>query len=134
MSNHSAARDVLVELRRLGLQIALDDFGTGYSSLSYLQHFPITVVKIDRSFVAGMLTQRPNLSVIRAILGIGRDLGIDVVAEGVEMREQAEALTAEGCHFMQGYLFGRPKPLTDAVADLALAMLPDAASAIQKSA
>src|SRR5258707_15869046 len=102
MSNSSAAREVLAELRRLGVHIALDDFGTGYSSLSYLQHFPINVVKIDRSFVAGMLTQKANLSVIRAVLGIGRDLGIGVVAEGVELSEQAEALRAEGCLFMQG--------------------------------
>ena len=134
MSNSGAARDVLAELRQLGLQIALDDFGTGYSSLSYLQHFPINVVKIDRSFVAGMLTQKANLSVIRAVLGIGRDLGIGVVAEGVELREQADALRAEGCLFMQGYLFGKPKPMTDAVADLALSMLPEMRISQQKSA
>ena len=124
MSNEKVARDVLDALRDLGVKIAIDDFGTGYSSLSYLQHFPISVVKIDRSFVAGLMTQKANLAVIRAVMGIGRDLGINVVAEGVETAGQAAALEAEGCRFMQGYLFGRPKPLADAVTDLALAMLP----------
>jgi diguanylate cyclase (GGDEF)-like protein len=123
VSHESAARNLLNDLRRLGVQIAIDDFGTGYSSLSYLQHLPINAVKIDRSFVAGMLDQKANRAVIRAVMGIGRDLGIRVVAEGVETEEQAQALRNEGCRYVQGFLFSRPKPLADVVADLAAARL-----------
>ncbi len=118
-----AAR-ILKELQALGVLIALDDFGTGFSSLSYLQRFPFNKVKIDRSFVAGMLEQPANLAVIRAVLGIGRDLGIEVVAEGVETELQATALQREGCTLIQGYFYGKPKPYADIVNDLALAQLP----------
>ena len=109
LSSEMIAERVLSELQFLGVQLALDDFGTGYSSLSYLQRYAFNKVKIDRTFVAGMLEQKANLAIVRAILGIGRDLGIGIVAEGVEKIEQAEALRDEGCVLMQGYLFGRPK-------------------------
>ena len=79
-------RRILKDCRQSGRLLALDDFGTGYSSLSYLQRFPFNKVKIDSSFVAGMLDQPANLAIVRAISGIGRDLGIEVVAEGVETR------------------------------------------------
>jgi EAL domain-containing protein (putative c-di-GMP-specific phosphodiesterase class I) len=118
-----AAR-ILKELQALGVLVALDDFGTGFSSLSYLQRFPFNKVKIDRSFVAGMLEQPANLAVIRAVLGIGRDLGIKVVAEGVETELQAKALLREGCELIQGYFYGKPKPYSEVVNDLALAQLP----------
>jgi diguanylate cyclase (GGDEF)-like protein/PAS domain S-box-containing protein len=123
VESQKVARGLLADLRRIGVRIAIDDFGTGYSSLSYLQHFPINVVKIDRSFVAGMSSQKANISVIRAIIGIGKDLGIQIVAEGIETEDQAAALRAEGCDLLQGYLFGRPKPLPEATADLALELL-----------
>ena len=123
VSNRTAARNMLFSLNKLGVQIAIDDFGTGYSSLGYLQHLPIAIVKIDQSFVAGMLEQRANRAVIRAVLGIGRDLGIKIVAEGVETIGQAKALRDEGCQFMQGFLFSRPKPLTEAISDLATGLL-----------
>lgn len=106
------------------MQIALDDFGTGFSSLSYLQRFPFNMVKIDRSFVAGMLDLPANLAVIRAVLGIGRDLGIQVVAEGVETQLQVNALLREGCELIQGYFYGKPKPYSEIVGDLATAQLP----------
>jgi diguanylate cyclase (GGDEF)-like protein/PAS domain S-box-containing protein len=123
VSNEQAARNLLNDLRRLGVQIAIDDFGTGYSSLSYLQHLPINVVKIDRSFVAGMMDQKANRAVIRAIMGIGRDLGIRVVAEGVETEAQAQALRNEGCQYIQGFLYSTPKPLSAIVADLSVNLL-----------
>jgi diguanylate cyclase (GGDEF)-like protein/PAS domain S-box-containing protein len=123
LSSEMIAERVLSELQFLGVQLALDDFGTGYSSLSYLQRYAFNKVKVDRTFVAGMLDQRANLAVVRAILGIGRDLDIAIVAEGVEMIEQAEALRDEGCVLMQGYLFGRPKPLNDIIGDLAVQKL-----------
>ncbi len=123
VSNAEVARYLLEDLRQLGAQIALDDFGTGYSSLSYLQQFPITMVKIDRSFVAGMGYQKANQAVIRAVMGIGREMDIDVVAEGIETIDQVEALQSYGCHIMQGYYFGKARPLTDVIADIAIAQL-----------
>jgi diguanylate cyclase (GGDEF)-like protein/PAS domain S-box-containing protein len=123
LANAAVAQQVLSELRGLGVRISLDDFGTGYSSLSYLQRFAFNKVKIDRSFVAGMLGKPANAAIIRAVLLLGRDLAIDVVAEGVETEVQRAALLAEGCTLMQGYLFGKPKPFSDAMADLALARM-----------
>ncbi len=123
VSNSDGARSLLGRLRDLGAQIALDDFGTGYSSLSYLQKFPLTEVKIDRSFIAGMFEQKANQAVIRAVLGIGRDLDMEVVAEGVETDAQIQALSELGCRIMQGYYFGKAQPITDVVADLALKIM-----------
>jgi EAL domain-containing protein (putative c-di-GMP-specific phosphodiesterase class I) len=120
LSSEMIAERVMSELQFLGVQLALDDFGTGYSSLSYLQRYAFSKVKIDRMFVAGMLEKKANLAIVRAILSIGRDLGIGIVAEGVEKIDQAEALRDEGCVLMQGYLFGRPKPLNDIICDLAV--------------
>lgn len=123
LSNELIIEKVLDELQDMGVMLALDDFGTAYSSLSYLQQFAFTEVKIDQSFVAGMLELPANLAVIRAVLGIGRDLGIDVIAEGVETSSQVEALAREGCVLMQGYFFGKPKPYLEIVADLAVQRL-----------
>ncbi len=120
LSNEATAEKVLDELEAMGVLLALDDFGTGYSSLSYLQRFAFREVKIDRSFVAGMIELPANLAVIRAVLSIGRDLGIDVVAEGVETLAQVDALAREGCFLMQGYFFGKPKPYLEIVGDLAV--------------
>ena len=98
----------LAELRGLGVHLAIDDFGTGYSSLSYLERFPVDVLKIDRSFIAGGSGggQRPTIA--RAIIDLGRTLGLKVVAEGIETRDQAEWLASLGCPMGQGYLFSRP--------------------------
>jgi diguanylate cyclase (GGDEF)-like protein/PAS domain S-box-containing protein len=123
LSDESLAEKLLREIQALGVGIALDDFGTGFSSLSYLQRFPFNKVKIDRSFVAGMLDLPANLAVIRAVLGIGRDLGIAVVAEGVETKTQVDALLREGCSIMQGYYYGKPKPYSEIVADLSVQQL-----------
>ena len=123
LSSESNAGRVLEELRGLGVILALDDFGTGYSSLSYLQRYAFSKVKIDRSFVAGIETIPANLAIIRAIIGLARELGIDVVAEGIETTHQAAMLRAEGCGLLQGYLFGRPRAFSDILADRALADL-----------
>lgn len=120
LSNEMIADMIYSELRGMGVLMALDDFGTGYSSLSYLQRFKFDKVKIDRSFVSGMSDSPANLAVVRAIIGIGRDLGITIVAEGVETKVQADMLIAEGCPSLQGYFYGKPKPFTDVVSDLAL--------------
>ncbi|KMO14005.1 bifunctional diguanylate cyclase/phosphodiesterase [Methylobacterium indicum] len=111
INDMARALSVLRRLKALGLRIAMDDFGTGYSSLATLQAFPFDKIKIDRSFVS-QLEQRPSAAVIvRAVLGLGRSLGIGVVAEGVETDGQMRFLAEEGCEEMQGYLFGKPQPV-----------------------
>ncbi len=97
---------MLDRLYRLGLHLSIDDFGTGYSSLSSLQHFPIGTLKIDRSFVRDAMERQDSRAIVTAILGLGKSLGMDVVAEGVETVEQAELLKTLGCHYAQGHLFG----------------------------
>jgi diguanylate cyclase (GGDEF)-like protein/PAS domain S-box-containing protein len=123
LSNEMIADTIYRELRGMGVLMALDDFGTGYSSLSYLQRFKFDKVKIDRSFVSGMAESPANLAIVRAIIGIGSDLGINIVAEGVETEAQAKTLIEEGCPLLQGYFYGKPKPYADAVNDLALQRL-----------
>jgi diguanylate cyclase (GGDEF)-like protein len=109
---HGNARNLAVmhEFRASGIGIAMDDFGVGYSSLGYLRQFPFQRVKIDRSFVKDIAHSREAASVVRAILGLCRDLGIKTTAEGVETAEQLAVLLADGGMEMQGYLFSRPKP------------------------
>jgi diguanylate cyclase (GGDEF)-like protein len=100
----------LHELQKLGVQIAMDDFGTGYSSLSYLRRFPFDRIKIDQSFVRELGKQDDCKAIVRAVISLGRDLGIAITAEGVESRQQVEALEYAGCDELQGYLFSRPVP------------------------
>ena len=114
------ASRVLGQLRRLGVRIALDDFGTGYSSLSYLdQYDDIDTIKIDRSFVARMLTQQRTQAVVTAIVRLGQALDLEVVAEGVENEEQLRALVDAGCGLVQGYLLGRALPAEELAAAFA---------------
>jgi len=98
-------------IRALGVQIVLDDFGTGYSSLSYFRQFPFDKVKIDRTFIADMLENSQALSIVKAVISLGRGLNLQVVAEGVETHQQLAALMKQGCTHVQGYLFGRPMPI-----------------------
>ena len=104
---------VLEQFRSLGIQILMDDFGVGYSSLSYFERFPFDKVKIDRSFVAKMQSSPAAAAVIEAVVGLGRRLGMGIVAEGVETGEQMEALVAMGCTHLQGYLISRPRAASD---------------------
>ncbi len=104
---------VLRDLRGLGVSIALDDFGTGYSSLSYLSRFPVDRIKIDRSFIQRIVADERTASIVRGIIGLGRDLGLSIIAEGVETLDQRRALTSMGCPGLQGYLFGRPSATFD---------------------
>jgi len=112
-------RSILARLRELGVVLCMDDFGTGYSSLGYLHRFPIDELKIDRSFVSGMEFDRRNAQLVQAIVGLARNLGVAVVAEGVESRAQLQALRALGCDFAQGFLFSEPIPTDEAEALLA---------------
>jgi len=111
--------EVLGGIRALGVRIALDDFGTGYSSLSYLSRFKVDTIKIDRSFVAGMLAQPQTRAVVEMIIRLGQTMSMDVVAEGIEDDAQLQALTAAGCGFVQGYLLSRPMPAGELAAVLA---------------
>lgn len=98
----------LEQLRALGIQILMDDFGVGYSSLSYFQRFPFDKVKLDKSFVQEIATSREAKAIISAVIGLGDELNMGVVAEGVETEEQMRLLIANGCSYLQGYLFSRP--------------------------
>ena len=100
----------LTAIRDLGVRLAIDDFGTGYSSLSQLKRFPIDTVKIDRSFIRGIPTDKEDMAITEAILTLGRTLGVTIVAEGVETGEQEAFLTRHSCHEMQGFYFSRPVP------------------------
>jgi EAL domain-containing protein (putative c-di-GMP-specific phosphodiesterase class I) len=108
MERLDAAITILTELRRLGARLALDDFGTGYSSLSYLQRLPVDILKIDRSFVAGVARSTEDSALARGILTLGQTLGLETVAEGIETAEQLAALRDLGCQLGQGYFFARP--------------------------
>ncbi len=103
--------DELEQLSRLGVRISLDDFGTGYSSLSLLQKFPVHMVKIDRSFVQPVLSDRSARAIVKAVLSMCQDMGLPTVAEGIEADDQLDLLRELGCSHGQGYLFGRPIPL-----------------------
>jgi diguanylate cyclase (GGDEF)-like protein len=97
-------------LRSVGCRVYLDDFGTGYSSMSWLSQLPIDAIKIDRSFTAGLLSHPRRRVVVESMIRLSLDLGLDVIAEGVELEAQAEALLAMGCSKGQGFLFGHPAP------------------------
>jgi diguanylate cyclase (GGDEF)-like protein len=110
LRNTQLTHDVLSQLHAIGVRISLDDFGTGYSSLSYLHNFPLQKVKIDRSFLEGIDTDRP-LTLLRGVARLSTDLGMSVVVEGIETNEQLELISADGTvSEAQGYLFSRPVP------------------------
>ena len=104
------AQKRLDDLRALGVRVALDDFGVGYSSLSYLQRFPFDKLKIDKQFVAPLGRSANGAVIVQSIVGLGRALGLSVLAEGVETEEQRILLRLAGCNEMQGFLFARPSP------------------------
>ena len=106
-------RERLETIKSLGVRIALDDFGTGYSSLTWLQSVPADVVKLDRSFVAGLSADPKKASIIQAVLWLAGSLNMSVVAEGVEDPADWQALRAADCPSCQGYLFGKPMPAAD---------------------
>jgi EAL domain-containing protein (putative c-di-GMP-specific phosphodiesterase class I) len=113
MDDVEASAAKLARLRDMGVQIHVDDFGTGYSSLSYLHRFPITAVKIDRSFVSGLPGQPESEEVIKAIVSIAESLDFDVIAEGVEAQAQVEKLEDLRCRYGQGFLLSKPLSAAD---------------------
>jgi diguanylate cyclase (GGDEF)-like protein len=111
IGDFSRAMAILRRIKNMGVRIAMDDFGTGYSSLSYLQSFPFDKIKIDQVFIANLMNSPQSAAIVRAVIGLGRGLQLPVIAEGVEMQEQRDFLTAAECDGMQGYLIGRPQPI-----------------------
>ncbi len=108
MENAQGAVDMLEALSDMGIRLAVDDFGTGYSSLSYLKRFPLNALKIDQSFVADLARPGDGGAITAAIITLGHELGLDVVAEGVETQDQWRFLRSQNCDLVQGYLIGRP--------------------------
>jgi len=104
MDNPKAVVAELDMIRQLGIDLAVDDFGTGHSSLSYLQRLPIKTLKIDQSFVAGIGTNRDSEEIVKTIIAMGHNLGLQLIAEGVETAQQAAYLLKQKCDLMQGYL------------------------------
>jgi diguanylate cyclase (GGDEF)-like protein/PAS domain S-box-containing protein len=115
MDDAEAALRVLTELKTLGVQIAIDDFGTGYSSLVYLKRFPVDLLKIDRSFVAGLGRDREDAAIVRSVIDLAHALGIATVAEGIETQRHLAMLQDLGCAYGQGYLWSAPVPPAQAL-------------------
>jgi EAL domain-containing protein (putative c-di-GMP-specific phosphodiesterase class I) len=110
MEDPASALEILTQLRRLGIKLFIDDFGTGYSSLGYLKKLPVHAVKIDKSFVIDMIDDQDSEAIVRTTINLGHELGLDVVAEGVESRRALDRLAGLGCDVAQGYFVSRPMP------------------------
>ena len=108
MHNLDAALEKLRAIKKMGVRLAIDDFGTGYSSLAQLKRFPIDTLKVDRSFIREIQTNAQDQAITEAIIAMGRNLGVTVVAEGVETAEQQAFLSSRACDEMQGYYFSKP--------------------------
>jgi len=108
MYDVDAAIETMRSIKDIGVALSVDDFGTGYSSLSYLKQFPIDTLKIDRSFVCGLPANRDDGAIVQAVLTLARNMGLRVVAEGVETNEQVAYLRSLECGQLQGYYFSRP--------------------------
>jgi EAL domain-containing protein (putative c-di-GMP-specific phosphodiesterase class I) len=117
--------DVLNAFDAMGLALSIDDFGTGYSALSYLNSFPVSQIKIDQSFVRDIPADQSKSELVKAMIFIAQALNLELVAEGVETREQADYLSQHGCLAAQGYLFGKPMPYAEFAAMLAIGVADD---------
>lgn len=115
MGQPENAKETLSECEKAGMGISIDDFGTGYSSLSYLHYFPINILKIDRSFVMEMMTKDSSLELVKSMIGLGKNLNMKIIAEGVENIEEAQKLRELGCDMAQGYYFAKPMKEQDVI-------------------
>ena len=110
MKDIDMAVEQMNSLRKMGIKLAMDDFGTGYSSLSYIQIMPITLLKLDRSFIINIETDEIAQQIVKAVINIARSKKIETIAEGIENENQARILKEMGCQYAQGYLYGKPMP------------------------
>jgi EAL domain-containing protein (putative c-di-GMP-specific phosphodiesterase class I) len=108
MTEHEDLLDMLDELRRSGIELSLDDFGTGFSSLSYLQQYPLSELKIDRSFITSLGAKPESQTIVNAIISMAKGLNLKVVAEGVETQIHRDILSSLGCDIFQGYYYAKP--------------------------
>ena len=113
MGSEMCIRDRLQKLREKGIKLAFDDFGTGYASLSSLTRFPVSRIKIDRSFVGKITDNAGDAAIVRSLIAMAHNLGLEVIAEGVETVAQAEFLLDQQCEEAQGFLYAKPLPATD---------------------
>ena len=113
LENPQDAIQKMAALQKYRVRFSLDDFGTGYSSLAYLRDLPLSQLKIDKSFVNNLGQDDRATAIVRTIVTMANNLGLDVIAEGVETAEQQQALSANGCLIYQGYLFGKPVPIDE---------------------
>ena len=113
MADPAQAGSLLREIRDVGVRVAIDDFGTGYSSLTYLHDFPLNALKIDKNFVQSVEANDRGGPIANMVISLGKSLGLDVIAEGVETEGQLEYLRNEGCDIAQGYLYARPESPDD---------------------
>ena len=118
INDPEGAKKLLESLKALDTNLAMDDFGTGYSNLAYLQQLPIDVLKIDRSFIAGMMVDKDKRAIVRTVLSLARALGMKTTAEGIETQETSDVLRRLGCSVGQGYFFARPLTAENAYAFL----------------
>jgi EAL domain-containing protein (putative c-di-GMP-specific phosphodiesterase class I) len=122
LNNVASTIEKMRQLKSVGVLFSMDDFGTGYSSLSYLTRLPLDQLKIDQSFVRNIGLHASDSAVIDSIIGLARNLGLEVIAEGVETIEQRDFLAEHGCVRCQGYLFGKPVAIADFEASLELTL------------
>ena len=115
MQNVEGVITMMSDFQNLGVGMSLDDFGTGYSSLSYLKRFPIDKLKIDQSFVRDIMQDADDEAITKAIINLSKNLGLRVIAEGVETEQQLDFLRSSGCEEIQGYFYSRPLPEQDFV-------------------
>jgi EAL domain-containing protein (putative c-di-GMP-specific phosphodiesterase class I) len=113
LHDEQGALKTFLEIQELGVRLVFDDFGTGFASLSYLKKFPLDGLKIDRSFVLGLLTDADDAAIVSSTIGLSKQLGLSVIAEGIEDRATADFLVRMGCEEGQGYFFGRPMPASE---------------------
>jgi EAL domain-containing protein (putative c-di-GMP-specific phosphodiesterase class I) len=113
LTDEQRVLDTFLRIQKLGVRIVFDDFGTGYASLSYLKKFPLDGLKIDRSFVFDLLTDSDDAAIVSSTIGLSKQLGLSVIAEGIETGATADLLATMGCEEGQGYFFGRPMPVAE---------------------
>jgi EAL domain-containing protein (putative c-di-GMP-specific phosphodiesterase class I) len=121
LQDEARVLDTFQRIQNLGVRVVFDDFGTGYASLSYLKKFPLDGLKIDKSFVFDLLTDTDDAAIVNSTVGLSKQLGLSVIAEGIENRASADLLLTMGCEEGQGYFFGKPMPAADFEAKYGLA-------------